>query len=140
MINGCYYQKMHVNEKGTFAGEVAAAVAPFAECSPTLLAHLKAVEEQLARFRKSLEKLSIADISSQIKADDGERDRGLANLRDYALLCAKRASVVIGEEARPLEEALARARERLGEQTLAGLSQAAAELELETAALELIAS
>ena len=90
MINGCYYQKMHVNEKGTFAGEVAAAVAPFAECSPTLLAHLKAVEEQLARFRKSLEKLSIADISSQIKADDGERDRGLANLRDYALLCAKR--------------------------------------------------
>jgi predicted ATPase/DNA-binding winged helix-turn-helix (wHTH) protein len=68
-------------------------------------------------------------------------DRGDATLpATLALLCAKRASVVIGEEARPLEEALARARERLGEQTLAGLSQAAAELELETAALELIAS
>ncbi len=81
---------MHINEKGCFAAEVTTAVAPFAECSLALQAHLKAVEEQLARFQRSLEKLSLADISSQVKADDGERDHGLANLRDYALLCAKR--------------------------------------------------
>jgi len=90
MINGYYFQKMHINEKGTFAAEVADATAPFAATMPALAAYKKTVDDRLAIYRKSLEKLSMVDLSSLIESDDDHRDNGLTNLRDYAQLCTER--------------------------------------------------
>ena len=53
MINGYYFQKMHINEKGTFAAEVADATAPFAATMPALAAYKKTVDDRLAIYRKN---------------------------------------------------------------------------------------
>lgn len=90
MIDGYYFQKMHINEKGAFASEVAEATTPFATNMPALAAYKKTVEEKLAIYRITLEKLSLTDMSSLIEADDDQRDNGLTNLRDYAQVCASR--------------------------------------------------
>lgn len=90
MINGYYFQRMHVNEKGRFADEAIGAIAPFRTSSPALAAHIQEAEARLEAFQKSLQRLSTVDISSLIKEDDDQRDRGLINLRDYAQLCSSR--------------------------------------------------
>ncbi|WP_320054748.1 DUF6261 family protein [uncultured Acetobacteroides sp.] len=90
MIDGYYFKKMHINEKGAFASEVAEATTPFKVSSPNLAAHLQEVEARLATYRKTLEKLSTVDMSSLIETDDDQRDNGLTNLRDYAQVCASR--------------------------------------------------
>lgn len=90
MIDGYYFQKMHINEKGAFATEVAEATTPFKVSSPNLATHLQETETRLAAYRKTLEKLSTVDLSSLIEGDDDQRDNGLTNLRDYAQVCASR--------------------------------------------------
>lgn len=90
MIDGYYFQRMHINERGTFATEVVGVATPFKVSSPNLASYLQEVETRLAAYRKTLEKLSTVDLSSLIEADDNQRDNGLTNLRDYALLCSTR--------------------------------------------------
>lgn len=90
MIDGYYFQKMHINERGTFAAEVVGVATPFKVSSPNLATYILEVETRLAIYRKTLEKLSTVDLSSLIEADDDQRDNGLTNLRDYALLCSTR--------------------------------------------------
>lgn len=90
MINGYYFQRMHVNEKGRFAVEALAAIAPLRANSPALAAHVQETEARLDAFQKSLQRLSTVDVSALIKADDDLRDSGLVNLRDYAQVCSAR--------------------------------------------------
>lgn len=92
MIDGYYFQKMHINEKGNFASEVVGVSISFKASSPALAAHLLETETRLATFKKTLEKLSLVDISALMEADDNERDGGLVNLRDYAQVCASRSN------------------------------------------------
>lgn len=93
MINGYYFQRMHVSEKGRFADEIICVVEPYKTSFPALATFLQETKNRSDIYMRSLQKLSIVDINSLIKKDHEQRCNGLVNLRDYAEVCSSRKNM-----------------------------------------------
>lgn len=81
---------MHINERGAFTDKVLAFAGPYAEKDAELKPLLQVLNEKNQIFSKSLEKLSLVDITKLLGKDDEQRDSGFANLKKYALSCSNR--------------------------------------------------
>lgn len=90
MIKGFFYHDMRILEKALFAEKMLQIVKRDQDQDAEFALLVQDMEGKVETLNQALQKVSNASISSLVKKDDAQRDKGISNLRRYAQTCAAR--------------------------------------------------